>query len=106
MSEQTASQLQECVQRIDEIRRQFTTDVAELRTQSLTPRSVEDVKVKFLGRKGLLTALMETLKGLSKDDKPAAGKIINVLRQELETQLEGLRHEAEEQALDLSLAAN
>jgi phenylalanyl-tRNA synthetase alpha chain len=96
------SKLNECVQRIEEIKVTFQDDT---KGAALNSRAVEDLKVKYLGRKGLVTALMETLKEVSKEDKPAAGKIINELRKGIEEKLETLRAAAEEGALDESLAA-
>jgi phenylalanyl-tRNA synthetase alpha chain len=95
------SKLSECIERIEAIKVTFDTDV---QTGSIVPRVVEDLKVKYLGRKSLVTALMETLKELSKEEKPAAGKIINELRKSIEDRLETLRSEAEEGALDSSLS--
>lgn len=40
-------------------------------------RELEDIKVKFLGRKGELANLMKVLPSLSNEDKPEAGKIAN-----------------------------
>lgn len=96
------SKLNECIERIDAIKTEFNTDS---QAGILSPRMVEDIKVKYLGRKGLVTALMETLKELSKEDKPSVGKIINELRKYIEEQLETLRLGAEEAALDQSLAS-
>ncbi len=42
--------------------------------------SLESVRIKYLGRKGLIAALMARLPGLPKEEKPAAGKEINLLK--------------------------
>jgi phenylalanyl-tRNA synthetase alpha chain len=103
MSDEKSSALEACTQRVADIESDLEKDLHALEGQ-LSPRSVEDLKVKYLGRKGQVTALMDTLKGLSKDDKPAAGKIINVLRQKLDADLELWRQKAEDFALEQSLA--
>jgi phenylalanyl-tRNA synthetase alpha chain len=49
---------------------------------------LEAVRVKYLGRKGLLPAIMEGLKNLDPADKPEAGRCANELKQELGAALE------------------
>ncbi len=102
MSDAKTYTLQDCVKKIEDIRQTFASDIAQLGGQ-LQPRAVEDLKVKFLGRKGLVTELMEALKSMPKEDKPGAGKVINELRQGLEKELEALKIKAEEGALDQHL---
>lgn len=96
------SQLDNCVKQVDEIKAQFRSDSQA--SAKLDIRGVEDLRLKYLGRKGLVTALMETLKTLSKEEKPAAGKIINELRQGIEASLESLKADAEAGALEASLS--
>jgi phenylalanyl-tRNA synthetase alpha chain len=50
--------------------------------------AVEQVRVRFLGRKGELSGLMRLLGGLSKEEKPSAGKAINLLKQKVTAGLE------------------
>jgi phenylalanyl-tRNA synthetase alpha chain len=90
---------------MEEVKAQFAAD-SNLSGSSLTPKAVEDLRIKYLGRKGLVTALMESLKSLPKDEKPAAGKIVNELRQIVEARLLSLKEEAESSALDASLASH
>ncbi len=49
-----------------------------------TTADVEAVKVKYLGRKGPVQALMKELKSVSAEDRPQVGKDINDLRDALE----------------------
>lgn len=57
--------------------------------------ALEQAKVNYLGSHGKFTALMKQLGGLPKEDRPAAGKLINVAKSELETALERRRGELE-----------
>ncbi|RZA15367.1 MAG: phenylalanine--tRNA ligase subunit alpha [Proteobacteria bacterium] len=84
---------------------QFQAD-SSLSGSSLSPKAVEDLRIKYLGRKGTVTALMESLKSLSKEEKPAAGKVINELRQLVEAGLAALKESAESSALDASLSSH
>ena len=40
-------------------------------------RSLDDVRVRYLGKKGELTGLLKGLGGLSAEERPAAGAAIN-----------------------------
>ena len=53
-----------------------------------TEDSIQDIKVRFLGKKGEITLLMKELGSLSKEDRPAAGQLINSLRDEIEQKVE------------------
>ena len=57
--------------------------------------SLEHAKGAFLGPNGQLTALLKQLGGLPKEEKPAAGKAINLAKVELETGLAQRRAELE-----------
>jgi phenylalanyl-tRNA synthetase alpha chain len=45
--------------------------------------SIEQVRIDYLGRKGLLPKVMEELKNVSKEEKPLFGKTVNELKNEL-----------------------
>ena len=66
----------------------------ELRAAADLP-SLEQCKGAWIGPQGKFTALMKQLGGLSKDEKPAAGKAINAAKTELETALAARRDELE-----------
>jgi phenylalanyl-tRNA synthetase alpha chain len=75
-------------------------------------RSIEAVRVRYLGRKGELTALMKQLGGLPAGERPAAGKAINDLKRRIEQEieraveqaaLEGQRAEIVRDRVDISL---
>ena len=66
----------------------------ELRAAADLP-SLEQCKGAWIGPQGKFTALMKQLGGLSKEEKPAAGKAINAAKTELETGLAARRDELE-----------
>ncbi|MEM7765139.1 MAG: phenylalanine--tRNA ligase subunit alpha [Pseudomonadota bacterium] len=45
--------------------------------------ALEQVRVELLGKKGQLTALLKGVSALPKEERPEAGKLINVVKQEL-----------------------
>lgn len=68
-----------------------------------TPASVENLRINFLGRKGRITLLMEDLRSLPKEERPEAGKAVNILRQSVEAKLEELKSSVSSIALDQKL---
>lgn len=65
----------------------------------------EATRVEYLGRKGRVTTLFERLGELGPDEKPQAGKLLNQLKQELESELQSRIAELEAQELDRQLQA-
>lgn len=45
-----------------------------------TPRDIEDVRVKYLGKKGALTTILKQMGGLSSDERPIIGQLANEVR--------------------------
>ncbi len=58
-------------------------EAARLFSAASSPDALEAARVKFLGRKGAVRSLMQTLGSLTADERPAAGKIINDLKNTL-----------------------
>jgi phenylalanyl-tRNA synthetase alpha chain len=54
----------------------------ELKT-AISSKDLESIKVKYLGKKGPVVALMLELKGCSVEERPILGKLINDLKEEL-----------------------
>jgi phenylalanyl-tRNA synthetase alpha chain len=50
-------------------------------------RALDDVRVRFLGKKGELTALLKTLGTLPADARPAAGAEINTAKEQVQAEL-------------------
>ena len=67
--------------------------------------ALESVRVRVLGKKGELTALLKQMGRLSAEERPVMGQLANSIRAELEAKLEARRTELEAQALDRRLAA-
>jgi phenylalanyl-tRNA synthetase alpha chain len=72
-------------------------------------KALEQAKVDYLGNHGKFTALLKSLGNLPKEERPAAGKLINVAKVELEAALANRREELElkaampKQATDFTL---
>ena len=66
----------------------------------LDVESVEFFRVSWLGKKGHVSKLFEELRSCSKEERPEAGKNLNVLRQNIETSIENLKQQAEDSAIE------
>jgi phenylalanyl-tRNA synthetase alpha chain len=65
---------------IESVRKTFRADSDPFPTDI---RSIEALRVKYLGRKGLLAALFSSMKDISDNDRPLAGSLLNELKQEI-----------------------
>ncbi len=66
---------------------------------------LENIKARYLGKEGSLTALLKGLGKLSADERPAAGARINQVKQQIEAALQAQRDAIQQRALNARLAA-
>nr|WP_206211926.1 phenylalanine--tRNA ligase subunit alpha [Wenzhouxiangella sp. XN24] len=67
--------------------------------------SLDEVRVRYLGKKGLLTGLLKSLGGLAPEARPVAGQVINEAKQSLQAALGARRTELEAQGEQQSIEA-
>ena len=77
--------------RLDALTREFDHALA---AAGISPDAVEAVRVRFLGKKGELTALLKALSGLAEADRPAAGQAIHSVKSHIEDALEATKSAA------------
>ncbi len=65
--------------------------------------ALDQVRVKYLGKAGLLTAELKKLGALPKEDRPKAGQAINKAKQDVQGRIESRREALEQAALDARL---
>jgi phenylalanyl-tRNA synthetase alpha chain len=63
---------------------QLRQEALEAVRQSATEEQLQDVRVKYLGRKGSLTALMKGLGSLTPEERPLVGQVVNRIKDEVE----------------------
>ncbi len=68
-------------------------------------KSLNDVRVEYLGKKGKVTELSTHMKDLDNNQKKEFGKILNNLRKSVENSLESLKVKIEEEELNKRLEA-
>ena len=66
-------------------------------------QDIQDIRVKFLGKKGELTAIMKEMKNLSKEDRPKVGQLVNTARSAIEEQLNAKLEEVKAKELAAKL---
>ena len=80
--------------------------------ESDNPESIEALRVKYLGKKGELTAILRQMGKLSPEERPAMGQLANQLRSEIEEALDlrktmlskiVLEKQLEAEAIDVTL---
>lgn len=57
-------------------------------SQASSTKELNDLRVKYLGKSGVVTGLMKQLKDLPAEEKPVFGKIVNELKENIEALLE------------------
>ena len=63
-------------------------DASEAIEKSEDLKSLDDLRVKYLGKKGEITSLKKNISKLPNEEKPMAGKLINETSKEVENKLE------------------
>ena len=67
--------------------------------------ALEQLRVNYLGKKGELTVLMQTLGKLSAEERPKAGALINAAKNQVQDALNTRKDSLEQAALSAKLAA-
>ena len=70
-----------------------------------TPAALEELRVKLLGKKGELTAVLKMMGKLSPEERPVMGQLANAVRAEIETKLEERKAAIHAAVLEAKLAA-
>ncbi len=89
---------------IEKIRNEFLQESKALKSL----QDLEQFRVKFLGRKGLISSAFDRMGEIPKEERPMFGKALNELKKELEAQYQALMNrfkqaEEKKQRLDLTL---
>jgi phenylalanyl-tRNA synthetase alpha chain len=88
---------------LEELRRAAQEALVEI-TATTSEEALEQARVKFLGRKGLITQALRSLGSLPVEDRPQFGQEANRLKKLLETQLEAAQDRLKKAALQAEAA--
>lgn len=67
-------------EQIEGIRQKAMKEMAEVKDE----KELNDIRVKYLGKKGELTGILRGMGALSEEERPVIGSLVNVVRDELE----------------------
>ena len=70
-----------------------------------TPAALEELRVKLLGKKGELTAVLKMMGKLSPEERPVRGQLANAVRAEIEAKLEEAKASIGAKVLEAKLAS-
>ena len=72
---------------IQKVRAEFRTDLANLSSEN---GAVDQIRIKYLGRNGLVATLFVEMGKVDSDERPKMGKILNELKSEITLEIDGL----------------
>ena len=81
----------ELATKIEEIRARWAEESGRISS----PEELEEIRIRYLGRKGLITGLFATLRELPPAERAEVGRLLNTLREEIQRGIERLRAELE-----------
>ena len=87
-------------QTLENIRLQALASLEEAQT----PAALDELRVKWLGKKGELTAVLKMMGKLSPEERPVMGQLANTVRAEIEAKLEARKADINAAVLEAKLA--
>jgi phenylalanyl-tRNA synthetase alpha chain len=81
--------MQDLKQQLEELQQAFNQTLPEAKNS----QDVEAIRIRFMGKKGLLTGILRGMGQLSAEERPVVGQLANVIRAEMEN---GLKERAEQ----------
>ena len=70
---------------------------------ALDEKQMEDIRVKYLGKKGEITALLKQMGSLSPEERPKMGQLVNDAKQRVEAAIAERKSSFKEKAMELKL---
>ena len=83
------------LKQVDIVKEQFETTIKEVSSLN----DLEKVRVEFLGKKGLVTSLMQTLREVPNEQKREMGQAINGLKNVIDSSINSKKLELEEEEI-------
>ena len=98
-------------EQIEKIRQEALAAIANVEDA----KQLDEAKVKYLGKKGELTAILRGMGALSAEERPVIGSLVNVVKSELEEQIKQkeemyekaeLNRKLQEETIDITLPSS
>ena len=78
--------------------------ISELQ-KAAASQDLDSVRVKFLGKKGELTAILKQMGKLSPEERPVMGQLANMVRAQIEEKIDAKKKELKDKELELLVGA-
>ncbi|MCD8308652.1 MAG: phenylalanine--tRNA ligase subunit alpha [Clostridia bacterium] len=85
------------MQDLEELKQKIDKAVADIKSS----KSLHEMKMRFLGKSGEISALMKELKNIPPEDRPKTGKLINAMREWAEKRFDSYEKELKDKELSL-----
>ena len=82
---------------------QIKTAALEAIAQAKNSADCENIRVKYLGKKGKLTAILKSMGGLSPEERPIMGQLVNTVKAEVDAALSEMVQHMQAQAEEKKL---
>ncbi len=82
---------------------QIRKEALEALSKTNLPKDLEELRVKYLGKKGALTAILKQMGSLSSEERPVIGQLANEARQSIEKKIAQTAQELKDRELALRL---
>ncbi len=82
---------------------EMTEAVKKKLSEIKTLQELQELKVKYLGKKGEVTSMLKGLGGMKPEERPVFGQKVNALREELEKMMERREQDVKERLLEQRL---
>ena len=98
-------------EQIEQIRKNAIEEIKN----AVDAKALDEVRVKYLGKKGELTAVLRGMGALSAEERPVIGSLVNVVRDELEAAIEEketafkrveMEEKLQKEKIDITLPSN
>ncbi len=88
--------------RLQALEKRFEIDVQEAETEA----ALADLKARYLGKKGVLSGILRSLKDATPEDRRSVGRLANVVKGRIETKLLDARAAIERTAINVTLTSD
>ena len=86
-------------EKLEQIRNQAKAALAETNSNC----EIEEIRIKYLGKKGELTSILKQMGGLSKEERPVIGQLANEIRADIENEIQKISNEIKAKELENKL---
>ena len=87
--------------KVEEVKRSIEEDLKEVSDL----KTLNDLRVKYLGKKGLISELNSEIKNIPNEEKKEFGKKVNEVRNLFQSRFDEIRENLEREALNEKLAS-